>query len=385
MNQLTRRTFLAGIATVPLTARWSFARGTKSQLMFVGTFTNGRSTSKGIYAYRWDAEKGTLLALGLAAETASPTYLALSPNRRYLYSVNEINAYDGAATGSVSAFSVNAQSGELTLKNVVSSGGSGPCNVTCDHTGRVVAVADYAGGCLTTLQVLPDGGLGKQGFSQHFTGRGVNPKRQEASHVHCVTVSPDDRYLLVNDLGLDRISVYRLDLESGSLTPNDPPFYEAIPGTGPRNLTFHPNQRWAYSISELGNCIDVLDWDSARGTLTRVQNISSLSPGFTGQSGAAHVRTDLAGKFLYASNRGADTISVFAIDRAKGTLTLIQEISCGGKMPRHFALDPSNRWLLAENQTSGNIVIFARDARTGHLTQTDRQYKIDSPVCAVFA
>jgi 6-phosphogluconolactonase len=352
--------------------------------MFAGTITNGRSTSKGIYAFRWDPEKGTLTALGLAAETDNPTFLTLSPNRRYLYSVNEINKYDGAATGSVSAFSVDAQSGKLTLKNVVSSGGAGPCNITCDQTGRVVAVADYAGGCLTTLRVLPDGGVSEPAFNRQFTGHGVNPKRQEAPHVHCVTVSPDNRYLLVNDLGLDRISVYRLDLDSGMLTPNDPPFYEAIPGTGPRNLTFHPNHRWAYSINELGNSIDVLDWNSALGTLKRVQNISSLSPGFTGQSAAAHVRSDATGKFLYASNRGADTISVFAIDPAKGTLTHIQEISCGGKIPRHFVLDPSNRWLLAENQMSGNIVIFARDSRTGHLTQTDKRYEVDSPLCAVF-
>jgi 6-phosphogluconolactonase len=384
MRKLTRRTFMAGISTVPLAARWSFAAGAESQLMFTGTNTDGGSNSKGIYAYRWDSVKGTLSSLGLAAETASPSFLTLSPNRRYLYAVNEINEYHGAATGSVSAFSIDAQSGKLTLKNVASSGGTGPCNITCDQTGRVVAVADYAGGCLTTLRVLPDGSLSEPAFNRHFTGHGANPQRQAAAHVHCVTVSPDNRYLLVNDLGLDRISVYRLDLESGLLTPNDPPFYEAIPGAGPRNFTFHPNHRWAYSLNEIVNSVDALEWDSSRGTLTRLQNISSLPAGFKGETTAAQVTSDSAGRFLYASNRGADTIAVFAIDQAKGTLTKTQDMSCGGKTPRHFALDPSNRWLLAENQDTGNIAIFARNSQTGHLTQTDKQYKIDSPVCAVF-
>ena len=383
MKKLNRRTFMAGIATVPLAARWSFAAGAGT-LMFTGTGTGGKSNSKGIYAYRLDSANGTLSSLGLAAETASPTFLALSPNRRYLYSVNELNEYHGAATGSVSAFAVDAQSGKLTLKNVVSSGGTGPCNIVCDQTGRVVAVADYAGGALTTFRVLPDGSLSEPVFNYHFTGHGPNPQRQDQSHVHCVTLSPDNRYLLVNDLGLDHISVYHINLETGMLTPNDPPYYEAIPGSGPRNFTFHPNRRWAYSLNEIASSVDALEWDGAKGTLTRVQNISSLPAGFTGPSTAANVRTDSSGKFLYASNRGSDTIAVFAIDQAKGTLTKIQDISCGGKTPRHFALDPSNRWLLAENQDTGNIAIFARNAQTGHLTHTDNQYMIDSPMCTVF-
>lgn len=385
MKLLTRRSFLVKLASVPIAVRWSFAAPVQPNLMFAGTDTSGSSGSKGIYAYRWDPASGALLQLGLAAETASPTYMALSPDRRRLYVANEVNEYNGSKTGTVSAFSVDRVSGMLTLKNVVSSGGAGPCNIAIDHTGSAVFVADGAGASLASYQVLSDGRLSDPVSNLHFTGHSVNPERQKTAYTHCTVISPDNRYLLVNDLGLDRITTFHLDPKVAVLTPVDAPFYQAVPGSGPRNLTFHPNSRWAYSANEMGNTIDALAWDSRRGTLTRLQNISALPPGFTGYDETATVRVDATGRFLYVSNRGANTIAVFLINPVHGTLQQIQQISCGGKTPRYFSIDPSNRWLLVANQDSANIVVFTRNPGTGLLTSTSSQYQIDFPMFLIFA
>lgn len=380
----TRRSFLAGLATLPIASRLSFGIAAPD-LLFAGTNTGSKSRSKGIYAYRWARATGTLVPLGLVAETASPAYMAVNRNRRYLYAVNEVSEYNGAKTGSVSAFSFDPATGNLTLKNVVSSGGAGPCCIAMDHTGRSVFVADGAGGSLASFRVLPDGGLSDPASNFHFTGHSINPKRQMAPYTHCTTVSPDNRYLLVNDLGLDRITTYHFDPGTALLTPNAAPFFQAVPGSGPRNFTFHPNARWAYSANEMGNTIDALAWDSRRGTLTRIQNISTVPPRFKGQNAAATVRVEATGRFLYVSNRGANTMAVFSIDAADGSLQPIQQVSCGGETPRYFAIDPSNRWLLAANQDSANIVIFARDPATGFLTPTGAQYEVGSPMFLLFA
>jgi 6-phosphogluconolactonase len=379
----TRRSFLLGLAAVPIASHGSFGAA-QQELMFAGTNTGGKSSSKGIYAYRWDRTTGTLSPLG-QAETASPAYMAVGHSRRYLYAANEISNYMGAKTGSVSAFSLDRATGNLTLKNVVSSGGAGPCCIEIDHTEKCVFVADGAGGSLASYRALPAGGLSDPVSNIHFTGHSVNPKRQMAPWTHCTTVSPDNRYLLVNDLGLDRITTYRFDPSTALLTPNAAPPYEAVPGAGPRSFTFHPNGRWAYSANEMGNTIDTLVWDSERGTLTRTQNISTVPAEFTGQNATATVRVDAAGRFLYASNRGANTIAVFAINATDGSLRLMQQISCGGKTPRYFALDPSNRWLLVANQDSAGIVVLARDPGTGRLTSTSSQYALDFPMFLIFA
>jgi 6-phosphogluconolactonase len=376
---------MVNLASFPIAARLSFAAPEPFHLMFAGTDTGGKSKSTGIYAYRWEPLSGALSPLGLAAETASPTYMTLSPNRHLLYAVNEVNEYHGSRTGTVSSFELNGVSGRLTFKNLVSSGGAGPASIAIDHTGKAVFVADGAGGSLASLQVLADGRLSDPVSNFHFSGHSVNPVRQKAAYTHCTVVSPDNHYLLVNDLGLDRITTYHFDPSTAILTPNAAPFYQAVLGSGPRNLTFHPNSRWAYSANEMGNTIDALAWDSSRGTLTRLQNISALPPGFTAYDETATVRVDATGRFLYASNRGANTIAVFLIDPLHGTLRPIQQISCGGKTPRYFSIDPSNRWLLVANQDSANIVVFARNPRTGLLTSTSKQYQIDFPMFLIFA
>jgi 6-phosphogluconolactonase len=375
---------MIALASAPIVARQTFAAPVQSHLLFVGTNTGGKSSSTGIYAFRWEPNSGSLVPLGLAAETASPAYMAISPDGRHLYAVNEISEYKGSNTGSVSAFTLNRTAGTLVLENVVSSGGMGPCNIAVDHTGKAVFVADGAGGSLASYRVLPTGGLGEPVSNFHFPGHSVNPKRQMHAYTHCTVISPDNRYLIVNDLGLDRVTTFRFDPGTAVLTPNASPFFQAVPGSGPRNLTFHPNGRWAYSVNEMGNTLDALAWDSGTGTLTGFQHISTLPPNFSGENIAATVRVDSTGRFLYVSNRGANTIAVFSINPRQGTLQPIQQISCGGETPRYFSIDPTNRWLLIANQDSATIVVLARDSRTGLLSATNTRTKVDFPMFLLF-
>jgi len=383
MEHSSRRSFLAKLSAVALAARTRSWASETAGLIFVGTYTNDKgSTSRGIYAFRWDADAGTLAPLGLAAPTVNPSFLTFSPNRRHLYAVNEVDAYHGEKSGSVTSFAV--ERGTLKAINTVSSGGGGPCKITVDFTGKAAFVANYDGGSAASFRVLPSGALSKAVSRFQYSGHGADPQRQAAPHTHCTTVSHDNRYVLVNDLGLDRISVYRLDPLTAVLTPNDPPFYEALPGSGPRSFTFHPDGKWAYSLNEIANTVDALAWDAERGVLTRLQNITTLPVGFNGSNTTATVAVDSAGRFLYASNRGDNSIAVFSIDDRAGTLKVVQHVDCGGKSPRHFALDPGNQWLLVANQDSSNIVVFARNGRSGLLTPTGNQYSVSLPVCLVF-
>jgi 6-phosphogluconolactonase len=381
MENSSRRSFLAKLSALALSARTPGWAATPSGLIFAGTYTD-KGTSRGIYGFRWDADAGTLTPLGLAAATVNPSFLALSLDRRHLYAVNEVDAYHGEKSGSISSFAVAGD--KLRPINVVASMGGGPANVAVDYMGKAVFVANYGGGSAASFRVLPGGGLSKAISSFQYTGHGADPQRQAAPHTHCTTVSRDNRYVLVNDLGLDRVSVYHLDPRTAQLTANTPPWYEALPGSGPRSFAFHPNGRWAYSLNEIASTLDALAWDSERGTLTRIQNISTLSEGFKSSSTAATVAVDSEGRFVYASNRGENSIAVFSIDDREGTLKAIQHVDCGGKTPRHFALDPGYQWLLVANQDSSNIVVLARNTRSGLLTPTGNQYPLSSPVCLVF-
>ena len=352
-------------------------------MVFAGTYTN--SGSRGIYAYHWMPETGALRAAGLAAETPNPSYLVLSPDGKMLYAVNEMDPQPGKQTGRVSAFALAETPGQLTVRNTVASGGTAPCNACTDATGRVLFVANYTSGSVATFLIHPAGRVSDAVEDIFFPGHGVNPERQQSAHTHCVTVSPDNRFLLVNDLGLDRIMIYRFDAKTARLTANDPPFYSAIPGSGPRNFKFHPNHKWAYSLNEMGSTLDVVHWDAARGLLDRVQNITTLPQNFSGKNTAATVLVHPNGRFVYASNRGHDSIAAFSVDAKDGMLMHQQTIPCGGRTPRFMTLDPSGRWLLAANQDSANIVSFACDTQSGHLTATGQQTALDSPVCILFA
>ena len=392
MKKFTRRALVIGVGVAAFASKFlrSSERSRSSErldrspldrsrrLLFAGTYT--KKTSKGIYAYRWLPLTGEMVEIGLAAETKDPSFLAFSPSRKDLYAVNEV----ATRHGSVSGYLVAPLSGKLRFKNAVPSGGSGPCNLTTDRTDQVLFVANYNSGSVSSYKILQDGTLSEPVSNIYFPGGSVNPERQKTAHTHCTTVTPENKYLLVNDLGLDRIMVFRFDPKTAKLTPHDPPFYSAIPGSGPRNLTFHPNGRWAYSINEIANSLDCLIWDSSKGMLTRFQNVSTLPMDHESPTAAATVQIHPSGHFLYASNRGDDSITVFSIHSAHGRLTLIQRISCEGNTPRHFAIDPSGKWLVVANQDSDNLVVLRCNIHTGKLSSTGRQYPLDSPACVIF-
>ncbi len=378
MRRFTRRAFMLGVAVFTVASKVMRSAERPGKRIFVGTYT--KKTSRGIYCYRWMPLSGEMAEMGLAAETPNPSFLALSPNRKDLYAVNE----EGSRPGTVTGFLVAPLSGKLRAKNTVSSGGGAPCNLTTDHTDQALFVANYNSGSVSSYRIMTDGSLSEPVSNIYFPGGSVNPERQKTAHTHCTTVSPNNKFLLVNDLGLDRIMVFHFDPKTAKLTANDPPFYSAIPGSGPRNLTFHPSGRWAYSINEIVSTIDCLNWDGTKGTLTRFQNISSLPMDHESPTDAATVAVHPGGHFLYASNRGDDSITTFSIDQANGRLTLIQRISCEGNSPRHFAVDPGGKWLVVANQDSANLVVLKCNPSSGKLSPTGKQYRLDSPVCVVF-
>jgi len=369
---------LTGLAATAAPAQQS------KYLFYVGTYTEEGSKSKGIYAYRFDAESGQIAPLGLAAETTNPSFVALHPNGKYLYAVNEVGNYKGPNSGGVSAFSLDRATGKLTFLNEVPSRGADPCYITVDKTGKYVLVANYTGGSVAVFPVLADGKLGEaSAFVQH-TGHGTDPKRQEGPHAHSIDLSPDNHLAMVDDLGLDELLVYRFDAAKGSLTPNNPPFAKLDAGTGPRHFALHPTGKFAYVVAEMHSTVTVFSNDASTGTLHPLQTISTLPKSFTGENDDAEIQMHPSGKFLYASNRGHDSIAVFAIDPSKGTLTPVEDTPTQGKIPRSFEIDPTGRFLLAANQKSDNIVVFRIDPKTGHLTATGQVLEVGSPVCVKF-
>jgi 6-phosphogluconolactonase len=320
-----------------------------------------------------------LTAIGLAAETSNPSFLAVHPNQRFLYAANEDR------TGTISAFAIDPVNGRLKLLNQVPSRGSGPCHVAVAPGGKWVFATNYNSGSVAVFPVHEDGTLGEAtGFVQH-AGSSVNAQRQRGPHAHSANVSPDGRWLLVADLGLDQILSYRVDEVKGTLSAGDPPFTKLAPGSGPRHLVFGKDGRFAYVISEMLATVTVFRYDSARGSLQELQTAQVTAEGYTGPKSAAEIAADPAGKFLYASNRGDGTIAVFRIDGDRGTLTLVERVSTEGKSPRSFAIDPSGAFLFAANQDSGNVVVFRIDPATGRLTPAGSVLEVASPVCIVFA
>jgi 6-phosphogluconolactonase len=352
-------------------------------IAYVGTYTS-KTDSKGIYAYRFDSEKGQLTAIGVAAETTDPSFLAVHPNGKYLYAVNEIGNFNGGTSGAVSAFAIDAKTGALKFLNQVPTRGAGPCYVSLDKNGEFVLVANYDSGSIASFPVQSDGSLGTtSGFVQH-SGSGPDKERQEGPHAHWIGTSPDNRFALAVDLGLDQVIVYGFDSSKGVFTPMLSGFAKVKPGAGPRHLAFHPDGKFAYVLSEVESSVTVFSYQPKTGTLTSLQTISALPKDFSGHKEAAEIAVHPSGKFLYTSNRGHDSIAVFAIDEKKGTLKSLGQVLTGGKTPRHFAIDPTGAYLLAENQESNNIVVFHIDPATGSLTPTGQTIEVPSPVCITF-
>jgi len=386
VRQISRRGFLYGSAALSLAARpgWiQAAQGGSKELLLVGTQT--AETSKGIYAYTLDGATGGLTQIGLAAEADNPTFLVLAPNGRTVFVANELAEYEGKSGGAVSSYTLDRKNAKLTKINEVASHGAATCHVAVDHTGRAVFAANYNGGSAVSFLVSAGGRLSPSISFEQYTGHGPDKDRQTVPHAHRVTVSPDNRFLLVNDLGLDEIHIYRLDAATAKLTLNDPPAWKSAPGAGPRALRFHPNGRWAYCVTEMKSTVDVLHWDAHRGALETVQVLSMVPDSFHGVTGGADIVFDRAGRFAYAIDRFDDIVVTFSISPADGKLTLLNRISCGGKVPRHLTLDPSGRWVLVANQASDNIAVFARDEKSGLLTGPGKSFPLSKPQCLVFA
>jgi 6-phosphogluconolactonase len=383
---LSRRRFLYGSAALSVTARPWFAEARRlpeTGLLLVGTQT--AATSKGIYAYAFQAATGELKLLGLAAESDNPTFLALSPSGKLVFAANELDRYEGTSSGAVSSFLLDKKNAKLIKVNQIPSLGGGTCHVAVDQTGRCVFAANYSGGSAASFIVSDDGHLSPAVSFEQYQGHGPDRDRQQAPHAHRVTVSPDNRFLLVNDLGLDEIHIYRLDSSTATLTPNDPPVWKSSPGAGPRALRFHPNGRWAYCVTEMASSVDLLHWDKKSGTLETVQQVSLKSRRHQALTTGCDIVFDHHGRFAYAADRFDDIIVTYAISHADGRLTRLNRISCGGAVPRHLTLDPSGTWLLVANQGSDNIAVLARDPISGRLTSSTRSFPLSKPQCLVFA
>ena len=353
-------------------------------LFYVGTYTEEGSKSKGIYAYRYDAATGDVTPLGLAADTTNPSFVALHPNGQFLYAVNEVQKFGGPNSGGVSAFSIDRNTGKLTFLNEVASRGADPCYITVDKSGKYVMVANYTSGNIAVFPIGNDGKLGESSSFVQHSGKGPNHDRQEGPHAHSIDLSPDNRFAFVDDLGIDELRVYKYDATKGTLTPNVPPFVQLDAGAGPRHFALHPSGKFAYVIAEMHSSVTAFSADLSAGTFHSLQTISTLPKGFTERNDDAEIAVHPSGKFLYASNRGHDSIAVFAIDGAKGTLTLVEHALTGGKEPRSFEIDPTGTLLFAENQKSDNVAIFRIDAKTGRLTPTGKVLEVASPVCLKF-
>ena len=353
----------------------------ESLQVYFGTYTGAKS--RGIYASRLDLSTGQLSSPELAVETKNPSFLALAPNRRVLYSVGEVDDFRGQRAGVVSAFKIEA-GGKLTLLNEQPSGGTGPCHVAVDRSERCVLVANYGSGSVAALPLNADGRLGQPVDSIQHHGSSIDPRRQLGPHAHFIVPDLANRFALACDLGLDKVFVYHLDAARGRLVPNDPSAVSVKPGSGPRHLAIHPNGRFVYVLNEIASTLNVFDYEPQSGKLKELQSMPMLPEDFKGQNTCAEVQVHPSGRFVYASNRGHDSLAVLSVDPNTGRLAFVERQSSQGKTPRHFTLDPSGNWLVAENQDSNSIVVFRVDAQTGRLQATGHVAELDAPVCAVF-
>lgn len=362
----------------------TFVAGATEQFVYFGTYTGGKS--KGIYVSRFDATTGKLSEPELAAETKNPSFLAVHPDGKSLYAVGEVNDTQGQRAGAVNAYAIATKTGKLTSLSQQTSGGTGPCHLALDVSGKCVLIANYGSGSVAALPIQADGRLGAATSVIQHTGSSLNPKRQAEPHAHFITPSPNNRFALACDLGLDKILIYQLDAANARLTTNAPPAATVAPGAGPRHLVFHPNGKQVYVLNEMALTITVFDYDAATARFSDKQIIAAVPAGYviTEKDSGAEIAIHPNGKFIYASNRGPNDIAVLAVDESTGTLKLVQNESTQGKTPRHFAIDPSGRWLLAENQNSDSVVVFALEPQTGRLKPSGQSITVGSPVCAVF-
>ncbi|HPU32920.1 MAG TPA: lactonase family protein [Phycisphaerae bacterium] len=357
------------VATAP--AEW---------LVYVGTYTGAKS--KGIYLFRLQAATGVLQSEGLAGEVENPAFLAVDARRNRLYAAGELASFRGKKSGAVSAFAIDPRSGRLKLLSQQVSGGSGACHISLDQAHKQLLVANYSSGTVAAVPLLPQDELGEPYSVQHH-GSGPNARRQESPHAHSINPDPAGRFALAVDLGADKVFIYRLG-DAQALVPHDPPAVSLPPGSGPRHLAFHPGGRFVYINHELNSAVTAFKYDADRGLLREIASFPTLPPGVTQENYTAEVQVHPSGRFLYVSNRGHDSLAVFAIDAATGRLTPIGHEPTQGSFPRHFCIDPTGTWLLVTNQRSDSIVVFRIDPQTGQLRPTGVRAEAPSPVCIRF-
>jgi 6-phosphogluconolactonase len=358
----------------------------QSYFVYVGTFTNPRQGGKGegVYVLRLNGATAALETVTMARGVLSPGFLAFSPDHKCLYAVNEVNEFNGKPGAALTSFAVDPAAGALTVLNEQAEPGPGPCYVSLDKTGRWALAANYQGGSVVVLPILSGGTLGAPtAFVQH-NGSSANADRQEAAHAHSIIVDAGNRFALVADLGMDKIMVYRLDGEKGTLTPHNPPSIAIRPGAGPRHMTFHPAGRYLYVANELDSTARVIEWDGALGSGREVSHCGTLPPDYSGVSYPAEIQIAPSGRFVYVSNRGHDSIAILAVEDGGMTLRPAGHVSTQGEWPRHFGITPDGRILLAANEKSDTLVSFWIDQATGQLTPSGRIASVPTPVCVRF-
>jgi 6-phosphogluconolactonase len=359
------------------------------------TYGKGESHSQGIYVSRFHAASGELSAPQLAAKMINPSFLAISPNGRFVYAVSEDPLSVGPPldhASYVSAFAIDHATGKLRLLNTEPTGGTSTCFISMDKTGRYVMMANFGSGSVSVIRVKEDGYLGELTSFIQDVGGSVDPAIQSEPHTHSIVVSPDNRYAIVSDLGMDKVLIFRFDAETGKLSPPDPPSASVYPGTGPRHFTFDSAGKFGYQLTEMGGTVNVFSWDSAKGALSLVQTAHTTPHDFYGSNHSAEIEILPNGRFLYESNRrtkseterAPDTIGVFAIDSGNGTLSQVEQVLPGGVMPRNFKIDPTGKFLLAANELSNNVVVFGIDQSNGRLTRAGKEITVDTPVCLQF-
>lgn len=385
MENLSRREFVltasaATIATAVLPATNLAAAALPTVSLRAGErIYVGSGTADGILAFDWDGAKGELTAAGVAAKLTNVDWIVYSHDRKFLYAASEVDSFNGKPTGGVAGFVVDG--GKLLPASQQNSAGKGTCHIALDKTGRVLVSADYGGGSAASFQVA-GGSLSPAVWTEHYTGHGPNPDRQQSAHAHFVSFSPDNRFAYINDLGGDCIHIYSLDAETAKLTPAGT--YNARPGSGPRTLHFHPNGHTAYSMNELVSVVDVLEWHKEDGSLSAVDRIPLLPADYHGITRGCDTVITKDGRQVYFANRDKDFLYSFRADPKSGALTPMNRSNCGGKIPRNFVLDPTEKWMLVANQDSGWISVFARNPETGVLAETGKNFPAAAPMCILF-
>ncbi len=351
-------------------------------LVYVGGYTKGKA--KGIFVFSMNPKTGALTAIGTGPDVENASFLAIHPNHKYLYAVNETQNFEGKSSGSVSSYSIDPSTGGLTFINEKASGGADPCHLTIDSSGKCVIVANYTGGSTEVLPIGDDGSLGDPSCFVQHTGNSVDTARQEAPHAHSAIIDPTGKYVMVCDLGTDHIVVYKFDRASGAIDASGLVPGTVAPGSGPRHLVFHQDGKHLFVINEMKSTVTAFNYDSSTGSMSAYQTISTLPAGYNGSTTCAEIALSADGKFLYGSNRGHDSIAIYAVSAVDRKLTLVGIEPTGGKVPRNFAIDPSGKYLIAANQQTNNLVVFKRDAHSGKLTPTGATTAVTAPVSVVY-